>query len=95
MDVPPTLLFLFLLLRCLYYAETAITHIVGTRKLCADCKRLDSLVIWSIIRPNFQQLLIFGGSRQGFFAAPENLLVSQIARGGEEDQRARTQINHK
>jgi hypothetical protein len=65
------LLFLFLLLRCLYYAKTAITLIVGARKLCADCKRLDSLVIWRIIRANFQQLLIFGGSRQGFFAATE------------------------
>jgi len=58
MDVPPTLLFLFLLLRCLYYAEIAITLIVGARKLRAGCKRLDSLIIWPIILANFQQLLI-------------------------------------
>jgi hypothetical protein len=37
--------FSFLLLRCLNYAETAITLIVGVSKFCADCKRLDSLVI--------------------------------------------------
>jgi hypothetical protein len=79
--VPPTSPFLYLLLRCLYYAETAITLIVRARKLCADCKRFDWLVIWSIIRANFQQLLIF-----------KNLLVSQIARGAEEDQRARAQL---
>jgi hypothetical protein len=71
MDALPTSLFLFLLLRCLSYAETAITLIVGASKLCADCERLDSLVIWSIIRANFQQLPIFGGSQQGFSAAPE------------------------
>jgi hypothetical protein len=95
MDVPPTLLFHFLPLRCLSYAETAITLIVGASKLCADCKRLDSLVIWSIIRANFQQLLIFGGARRRFFATQGNLLVGQIANGDEEDRRARAQLIHK
>lgn len=94
--MPPTSLFPFLLIRCLSYAETAITLIVGASKLCADCKRLDSLVIWSIIRANFQQLLIFGGSRQCFFATPEKSSCRpDRARGAKEDQRARAQVTYK
>jgi hypothetical protein len=95
MDAPPTSLFLFLPLRRLHYAETAITLIVGARKLCADCKRLDLLAIWPIVLANFQQLLIFGRSKTVVaYCAGGCSPVDKGQIGLSRQRRAGTQVRH-